>query len=117
MNTNNLIDYFNEVSNEIFEVLSEIKYSIRLLEINQENRFIGFSIDTEYFAAQITVLTPDNHRYILNRSCSMQLYSFDDSNLDLVLYESTFRSIEECIIFLVDKDVANLINMPKYHLN
>lgn len=51
MNETNTIDYFNQVSSEIFEVLSDIKYSIRLLEIMQGKRFIGFSIDTEYFSA------------------------------------------------------------------
>lgn len=117
MKNKNTIDYFNKISMQVFDVLSEIKYSIRLLEINTENSFIGFSIDTEYFCAQITVLTPYNKKYIKDRSCSMQLYSFDDENLDEVLYECVYLSIEECLTFLINEDVFNTITYPKYYLN
>lgn len=117
MNATNTIDYFNQVSCEIFEVLSDIKYSIRLLEIIQSKRFIGFSIDTEYFTAQITVLTPDNPKYMRNRSCSMQLYSFDDSEFEKVLHEFVSLSIEECVLYLIDEDIFNSIQHPKYNLN
>lgn len=117
MEANNIIEYFNHVSLEIFGCLGEIKYSIRLLEINQNKNFIGFSIDTEYFCAQITVLTKNNPGYLRDRSCSMQLYSFDDYNLDNVLFESVSMSIDQCISFLIDKDIYNNITTPKYHLN
>lgn len=117
MKTNSTIDYFNAVSNEIFEVLADIKYSVRYFEISEENMFIGFSIDTEYFAAQITILTPDNPRYKKDKSCNMQIYSFDDENLDTVLYESVGKCIEETLLFLMDEDIYKSITQPKYHLN
>lgn len=117
MRTNSTIDYFNAVSNEIFEVLAEIKYSVRYFEIDEGNMFIGFSIDTEYFAAQITILTPDNPRYKKNKMCNMQLYDFRDENLEEVLYESVGGSIESTLLFLMDEDIYKSITQPKYHLN
>lgn len=117
MKTNSTIDYFNAISTEIFEVLADIKYSVRYFEIDQENMFIGFSIDTEYFAAQITILTPDNPRYVRNKMCNMQLYDFNDENLDEVIYESSGKCIEETLLFLMDEDIYKSITQPKYHLN
>lgn len=52
-----------------------------------------------------------------NRSCSMQLYSFDDEDFENVLHESVSLSIEECILYLIDEDVFNSIQHPKYNLN
>jgi len=117
MKTNHTIDYFNAVSNEIFEVLADIKYSVRYFEISQEKMFIGFSIDTEYFAAQITILTPDNPRYKRDKMCNMQLYDREDENLEEVIYESVGKCIEETLLYLMDEDIYKSVTQPKYHLN
>ena len=117
MGARQTINYFNAVSEEIFEVLADIKYSVRYLDIDEEKMFIGLSIDTEYFAAQITVLTPDNPQFNNEKSCNMQLYDFKDENLETVVYESVGKGIEETLLFLMNEDIYKSIIQPKYHLN
>lgn len=117
MNSTETISYFNYISTEIFECLSEIRYSVRLIEINENKGFIGFSIDTDYFCSQITVMLPGRIGFKEESCCSVQMYDCDDQELKTVLYMMISKSISDCMFMIIGEDVLENLKMPKVYLN
>ena len=61
-----MIKYFNKISIELFQKLSDLKYTIDYIEINEKEKYIGINLFTENFNV-----------YNLSRKTPMPLGSWD----------------------------------------
>ena len=112
-----MIKYFNKISIELFQKLSDLKYTIDYIEINENEKYIGINLFTENFNVYITILYYTHENYFTDKNCSIALYDIEDENMQKPEFKICNESISDCINLLLREDLLMTVNFPFYNQN
>lgn len=112
-----MIKFFNKFSVILFQELADLKYNIQLIEINEEEKFVGISLDTDNFIINISLVYYWHKNYAPDKNCSVSIYTLEDTEMKNPAYTLLNESIQDCITLVLQQDLLETVNNPVYFPN